>query len=79
MFILKCKISGYILQDMFFSAGKDGVKSKGSFTLSQEDAIHFKGEAQAKYMCELLNTWHKAKLPYDFEEGNHAVLEAVEV
>lgn len=80
MFVLKCQISGYMLQSLKVKRGDQcGVKYKSSFTLNTTDAVSFENEEHANVWCDMINNQSPAPLPYDFGEHTHTKMEVVKV
>lgn len=80
MFVLRCKISNYMLQSVVVDKGETcGVKYKSVFTLDASSALHFDNIAHAHAWRDLSNTFSPAPLPYDFGEYSHTNLEAVKI
>lgn len=76
MFVLRCKISGYMLQSLKIEKGEDrGFKYTSTYTLNASEALNLETVIHADVWCQLINTQSPAPLPYEFEEGSHVDLE----
>lgn len=77
-FLLKCKLSGYLLEEIHMESGHaSGHKMKSAFSLNKDSAIKFEKKLTAERTAYFINSVSPAPLPYEFEGGTHVFLEVV--
>lgn len=80
MVVLRCKISGYMLQSLKIEKGSNrGFKYVSTYTLNVSEALNLESMSHADVWCHLINSQSPAPLPYEFDEGIYVDLEVVKL